>query len=494
MLFERSSGVLLHPTSLPGKFGIGDFGKEAFAFIDRLAESGTKLWQVLPLGPTGYGDSPYQSFSAFAGNPYLISPEILIEWKLLNLSDLAGMPSWGERVDYGAIFVWKPQLLQKAYLNFLIRKNNDNHFQDYSNFLEENSSWLDDYALFMAIKNESNGAGWNDWNQGLRDRNPQALSTFRVEFAQRIEEQKFFQYVFFKQWRSLKDYANLKGVKIIGDLPIFVAYDSADVWAARDLFHLEPSGKPTVVSGVPPDYFSETGQLWGNPLFNWEVHAKTEFAWWKRRVRSYLYLFDFFRIDHFRGFAGYWEVPFGEPTAVNGRWVKGPSASFFLSLQMEFDKLPIIAEDLGEITPDVIELREQFGFPGMKILQFAFSGPENPFLPHNYSQNCVAYSGSHDNDTCWGWYKSASMEEKNFYQAYLNRDNADVPGDMVNEIWKSVAVFAIVPMQDLLGLGQEARMNFPGKLGGYWSWRLCDGQFNQEMVQKIKKLNYLYSR
>jgi len=494
MLFERSSGVLLHPTSLPGKFGIGDFGSEAFTFIDQLAESGTKLWQVLPLGPTGYGDSPYQCFSAFAGNPYLISPEILIDWMLLNPEEIADMPSWGERVDYGAIFGWKPKLLRKAYANFSVRRDNDKNFHDYPNFQIENAAWLDDYALFMAIKDENHGAGWVDWDQGLRDRDPQTLAEFRAAYAERIEEQKFFQYLFFKQWRALKNYANSRGVRIIGDLPIFVAYDSADVWAAPELFHLDPSGKPTVVAGVPPDYFSETGQLWGNPLYKWKVHAKTEYGWWKRRVKSYLSLFDFFRIDHFRGFAGYWEVPFGEPTAVNGCWVKGPGASFFHSLQKELEKLPIIAEDLGEITPDVIKLRDQFGYPGMKILQFAFSSPENPFLPHNYSQNCVAYTGSHDNDTCWGWYLSTSNEMKTFYHAYMNRDNLDVPGDMLTEIWKSVAVFAIAPMQDLLGLGQESRMNFPGKTGGYWSWRMEDGQFGQQLVEKLKNMNYLYSR
>lgn len=494
MVFERSSGVLLHPISLPGKYGIGDLGPDAYLFVDHLSDSGVKLWQVLPLGPTGYGDSPYQCLSAFAGNPYLISPEILVDLELLTPVDLENLPVWGDRIDYGEIFQWKPKLLRKAFEKFGTIRTTAKQFQDYEEFCRNEADWLDNYSLYMAIKTKNSGIAWNKWEINLRERKQGALREFIGTNFELIEEQKFLQYTFTKQWMRLKEYANQKGIKIIGDLPIFVAYDSADVWSAPELFHLRPDGEPTVVSGVPPDYFSATGQLWGNPLFKWDEHAKTGFAWWKRRMQKYLALYNFFRIDHFRGFSGYWEVPYGEQTAVKGRWVAGPGIEFFNSLQKELGDLPIIAEDLGEITQDVVELRNQLGFPGMKILQFAFSDPENQFLPHHYLQNCVVYTGSHDNDTIWGWYENASEKEKDFYHTYTQKGMDDVPGDMIVEIWKSVAVFAIVPMQDLLGQGSESRMNYPGKAGGYWSWRMTEGQFNESLVRRLKQLNYLYSR
>jgi len=494
MAFERSSGVLLHPTSFPGKYGIGDLGPSAYAFLDKLAASNTKLWQVLPLGPTGYGDSPYQCFSAFAGNPYMISPDILVEWGLLTSNDFETMPEWGSTVDFGMVFEWKPSLLRVAYQNFKKLDPKNQLLADHKKFVERESYWLEEYALFMAIKAVNNGAAWNQWDKELRKREKSALSDFAQAHADLIGEQKFLQFAFFTQWANLKQYANDRGIKVIGDIPIFVAMDSADVWANPELFYLDSKGQPTVVAGVPPDYFSATGQLWGNPLFKWKEHDKTEYAWWISRVGACLNLFDIFRIDHFRGFAGYWEVPFGEPTAENGRWVKGPGAKLFKAIKKAFGDLPIIAEDLGEITPDVIELRDHFDLPGMKIYQFAFSGPDNPFLPHLYPQNCVVYTGSHDNDTAWGWYHSAPQHEKDYYHEYTRRDAKDVPVDMVNAIWKSVAVFAVAPMQDLLGLGGDCRMNFPGKTGGYWSWRMNADAFDEALVERLKRLNYLYLR
>lgn len=494
MAFERSSGILLHPTSLPGKYGIGDLGPNAYHFLDQLAASNTKLWQVLPLGPTGYGDSPYQCFSAFAGNPYMISIDLLIDWGLLRDADLESMPVWSSGVDFGAIFEWKPGVLRKAYLNFMKLAPKNFLTINYEVFITREAYWLEEYALFMAIKSINGGAPWNQWEEKLRNREKDTLDDFAKANKALIDEQKFLQFAFFTQWANVKNYANERGIKIIGDIPIFVAMDSADVWGNPELFYLDGEGQPTVVAGVPPDYFSDTGQLWGNPLFKWDVHEKTEYAWWIRRVNACLNLFDVFRIDHFRGFASYWEVPFGETTAVNGRWVKGPGSKLFKAIKKAFGDLPIIAEDLGEITPDVIELRDEFDLPGMKIYQFAFSGPDNPFLPHLYPQNCVVYTGSHDNDTAWGWYHSAPQHEKDYYHEYTRRGAEDVPGDMVNAIWKSTAVFAVAPIQDLLGLGGDCRMNFPGKTGGYWSWRMNIDAFSDDLVERLKRLNYLYLR
>lgn len=506
MKFERSGGILLHPTSLPGPYGIGDLGPQAYRFVDWLASTGCKLWQVLPLGPTGYGDSPYQCFSAFAGNPYLISFDALIEDRLMTRDDFADMPDFDAsrvdpstrlRVDFGLLIPWKLGLLQKAFSRFSSAP--EALVKEYKKFCKQNASWLDDYALFMSIKEANGGGAWNEWSEDLRKRKPSAMKKARTEHADSIQRYSFYQFIFFRQWNKLRAYANERGIKIIGDIPIFIAYDSADAWANAELFFLGDDSQPTVVAGVPPDYFSATGQLWGNPLYRWRVHKQTGYAWWLERFRSVLSLVDIVRVDHFRGFAGYWEVPFGEPTAEKGRWVKGPGADFFKAMNKGLlsDKdarLPIIAEDLGVITPDVEKLRDDFNLPGMRILQFGFDKAKNPFLPHNYIPNCVAYTGSHDNDTALGWYASAPEHEKDFARRYLRVDGSDFAWDLIRAIWSSVAVYAVTPMQDALSLGTEARMNFPSKLGGNWEWRMREEDMSDALAGRLRELNELYLR
>jgi 4-alpha-glucanotransferase len=498
MKFERSGGILLHPTSLPGPYGIGDLGPQAYRFVDWLASSGCKLWQVLPLGPTGYGDSPYQCFSAFAGNPYLISFDALIEDGLLTPNDFAGMPSFdASRVDFGLLIPWKLDLLQKAFSRFSSAP--EALLTEYKKFCKQNASWLEDYALFMGLKEAHGGGAWNEWSEDLRKRKPAVMKKARAEHAEGIQRHCFYQFIFFRQWRTLRKYASERGINIIGDIPIFVAYDSADVWAHAELFFLGADSLPTVVAGVPPDYFSATGQLWGNPLYRWKVHKETGYAWWLERFRSTLSLVDIVRLDHFRGFAGYWEVKFGQPTAEHGRWVKGPGADFFRALNKGLLKgknarLPIIAEDLGVITPDVVKLRDDFDLPGMRILQFGFDGAKNPFLPHNYIPNCVAYTGSHDNDTALGWYNTAPDHEKDFARRYLRVNGSDFSWDLIRGIWSSVAVLAVTPMQDVLSLGSEARMNFPSKLGGNWEWRMREKDMSAEIAIRLRELNRLYLR
>jgi 4-alpha-glucanotransferase len=494
MTFTRSSGMLLHPTSFPGPYGIGDLGPFAYRFIDYLAETGSKLWQVLPLGPTSYGDSPYQCFSAFAGNPYMVSPDFLMQEGLLTIEDLSDMPHWEpNRVDFGLIYQWKPKLLDKAFVHFE-QSASDQLRSEWAEFRQSNAAWLDDYALFMALKDANGGVAWNEWPAPQRDRDPQTLAEARSQFADNITRQQFRQFLFFRQWNALRKYANEKGIQVIGDIPIFVAMDSSDAWANPGLFYLDEAGKPTLVAGVPPDYFSPTGQLWGNPLYRWDVHKASGFAWWIERIRATLTTVDIVRIDHFRGFAGYWEVPGDAPTAQIGRWVPGPGIDLFIAIRDALGNLPIIAEDLGEITPDVIELRNTLGLPGMKILQFGFSGPDNPFLPHHYPENCVVYTGTHDNDTALGWYRTCPHNERDFYHRYLGRDNANVPGDMIRAIWSSVAIFAIAPLQDFLGMGTEGRMNFPGKVGGYWAWRMDESHLSDWLKGRMKELNWLYER
>lgn len=494
MTFSRSSGILLHPTSFPGPYGIGDLGPFAYRFIDYLAESGCKLWQVLPLGPTSYGDSPYQCFSAFAGNPYMVSPDFLMQEGLLAVEDLADMPDWeSNRVDFGLIYQWKPKLLDRAFDRFEASAS-ETLRDEWAGFRQTNASWLDDYALFMALKDSNGGVAWNEWPAPQRDRDPKALAQARKQLADSINRQMFRQFLFFRQWDKLRKYANDRGIQVIGDIPIFVAMDSSDAWANPGLFYLDENGQPTVVAGVPPDYFSPTGQLWGNPLYRWDVHKASGFKWWIERIRATLSTVDIVRIDHFRGFAGYWEVPGDAETAVNGRWVPGPGIDLFHAIREALGELPIIAEDLGEITPDVIELRDTLGLPGMKIFQFAFSGPDNPFLPHHYTKNCVVYTGTHDNDTALGWYRTCPHNERDFYHRYMGRDNANVPGDMIRAIWSSVAVFAIAPLQDFLGMGTEGRMNFPGKVGGYWAWRMDDSHLNDWLMGRLKELNWMYER
>jgi 4-alpha-glucanotransferase len=495
MIFNRTSGILLYPTSLPGPDGIGDLGPGAFRWVDFIKQTGCSIWQVLPLGPTGYGDSPYQCFSAFAGNPYLISPSLLIEDGLLTIKDLSDRPQFEEsNIDFGKAIEWKNTLLNRAYQNFKSSAKAKLK-KDFIAFTEEHSQWLDDYTLFMAIKDNQGGGSWISWpDKALRLREPSALVEFAQKNADSIENHKLRQFLFFKQWLAVKKYANSRGIKIIGDIPIFVSFDSADTWANPDLFFLDKNRKPTVVAGVPPDYFSPTGQLWGNPLYDWNAHESTGYKWWISRIKATLEQVDIIRLDHFRGFAGYWEVKANKPTAEKGRWVKGPGNSFFDYLLKELNDLPIIAEDLGEITPDVIALRDRYNLPGMKILQFGFVEPADPFLPHNYIVNCAAYTGSHDNATARGWYDTATEAEKDLLRRYLARSGDDVSWDMIRAVWSSVAVLSAAPMQDFLSLGNEARMNFPGKLGGNWSWRMNANACSNDLAARIREINFLYSR
>ena len=496
-MFERSSGILFHPTSLPGKYGIGTLGKEAYAFIDFLKKSKQKLWQIFPLGPTGYGDSPYQSFSSFAGNPYLIDFDLLIEAHLLSEEDLRDI-FFGdneEHIDYGAIYNQKYPLLRKAYENF---KSSDNNEMKGSleNFKRENSSWLNDYSLYISLKNHFNGLPWNEWAQDIKNREDGAMHHYRNELADDIEYHNFIQFLFFKQWGDVKRYANENGIKIIGDIPIFVAADSSDAWANPEIFLFDKERKPVKVAGVPPDYFSATGQLWGNPLYNWEKLRDTNYNWWVERVRANLSTCDIIRIDHFRGFEAYWAVPYGDDTAINGQWEPGPGIDLFNAIKSQLGELPIIAEDLGLMTQGVIDLREATGFPGMKILGFAFdSGEENDYLPHTYTKNCVVYTGTHDNDTLVGWFQKAKEEDREFARNYLNsRADEEIHWDAIRGAWSSVACMAISPVQDFLGLGSEARINTPGVASGNWQWRLKQGVLNNELAERIAKLTKIYSR
>jgi len=495
MKFKRSSGILLHPTSLPGSYGIGDLGPQAYQWVDFLSASGCSLWQILPLGPTGYGDSPYQCFSAFAGNPYLVSPDLLLEDGLLFPRDLPPMPEFpADRVDFGAVIPWKLEILNKAFNQFQ-RLESTGIQKEFDSFCEDHAFWLDDFALFMALKETYGGGPWVKWPASLRERSPKALKRARKALSTPILSQMFYQFLFFRQWKALRTYTSSKNIQIIGDIPIFVAHDSAEVWSQPELFYLNKKGNPTVVAGVPPDYFSKTGQLWGNPLYNWEIHARNDFAWWIQRIRAVLDLVDIIRLDHFRGFAGYWEVPAREKTAVKGRWVNGPGESFFEVVSVPFGDLPIIAEDLGEITPDVVAMRDRFDLPGMKIVQFAFHGdPDEPFLPHNHVSNCIVYTGTHDNDTTRGWYERVPEKEKDFYRRYLGRDGHDVAWDMIRAAWMSVGVFAITPMQDLLSLDNTARMNYPGNPSGNWSWRMDEDQMNNFLSARLRDFNLLYGR
>ena len=495
MKYDRSAGILLHPSSLPGPYGIGDIGPEAIKWIDFLADTGFGLWQVLPLGPTGYGDSPYQCFSAFAGNPYLISPEALLTENLLHSDDLVDHPPFlPGSIDFGAIIPWKLGVLDRAYIRFKNISSSKVRNQ-YDEFIKKNENWLDDFALFMALKEAHGGGSWVDWPVPLRCRHPIALEEAKRTYSEAINRQKFIQFLFFKQWSLLREHAASKNILIIGDIPIFVAHDSAEVWANPDLFYLDEDGNPSLVAGVPPDYFSKTGQLWGNPLYRWGIHAENGYQWWLDRICAVLKMVDIVRLDHFRGFSGYWEVPAGEETAEHGRWVPGPGRDFLKTISDHLGDLPIIAEDLGEITPDVFELRDQFNLPGMKIIQFGFTGdPDEAFLPHNHVKNCVVYTGTHDNDTSQGWYFRVSERERDFCRRYLNSDGNDIAWDMIRAAWSSVAVFSLTPMQDILDLGNEARMNYPGNPSGNWTWRLHGGEFTNELRARIREMNFLYGR
>lgn len=501
MIFSRSSGILLHPTCLPGPSGIGDLGAAAFRFIDVLSEMSQHLWQVLPLGPTGYANSPYQSFSAFAGNPLLISLEKLAEEDFLTAEQLHKMPAFPpERVDYGLVIQHKIPLLKEASAAFQMQASTVER-KSFEDFCAANQAWLDDYALFMALKNVHDLRPWTTWPPELVARQAKALTHWRRELADEILCEKFFQFQFFKQWDELKAYAVQRGIKIIGDIPIFAAHDSADVWAHPELFYLDEHGNPTIVAGVPPDYFSATGQLWGNPIYRWERMAETGYAWWIERFRSLLKLIDYIRLDHFRGFEKYWEIPAGEKTAINGKWVEGPGAHFFSAVLQELGELPIIAEDLGVITPEVEALRDQFGFPGMKVLQFAFGHDDKLFrgLMEGFPENSVIYTGTHDNDTTLGWFHNTSgrnPEEAELERANVKRllhsDGSNLNWELIEIALKSSARAAIIPLQDVLGLGTEGRMNLPGTTQGNWEWRFTEEMLTDEIKQRMKQLT-IYS-
>lgn len=501
MSFNRSAGILLHPTSLPSRYGIGDLGSSAYQFVDFLVAGRLSLWQMLPLGPTGYGDSPYQSFSAFAGNPLLISPDRLVADGFLPAKAIEKVPDFPTgQVDFGPVIDYKRDLLRAAHDYF--QENATPAQRDaYNRFCLNTSYWLDDYALFMALKEhhkDQDGGVWNTWPRPIAKRQVKAMKQWTRDLANDIESHKFQQFLFYKQWLELKSYANKQGIKIIGDIPIFVAYDSADVWSHPELFHLSKDGSPSVVAGVPPDYFSATGQRWGNPLYNWEKIAAENYDWWVKRIHMNLVQADIVRIDHFRGFEAYWEIPATEPTAVIGRWVKGPDAAFFEAIQAKLGELPIIAEDLGVITPEVEELRDRFAFPGMRILQFAFGGERNSsFLPYNYIKNTVVYTGTHDNETTLGWYLNATEDERDHVRRYTVSSGRDIVWDLIRLAYASVADIAVIPMQDVFVLGNEARMNFPGKEGGWWRWRYTREMFSARasgIALGLAELAYLYGR
>ncbi|MFZ4629975.1 MAG: 4-alpha-glucanotransferase, partial [Blastocatellia bacterium] len=510
------SGILLHPTSLPGPFGIGDLGPEADRFVDLLEEAGQGLWQVLPLGPTGYGDSPYQCFSAFAGNPLLISPERLAQEGLLAPADWATLPSFPEaEVDYGRVIPAKMSLLERAVDRLLDAVGAGETgplaplVREYQDFKAETGWWLEDYALFRAIKEQQGGVAWTAWDPYLRDRQAMALHFFRENHPRLIERHRGLQFLFFRQWLALAHYAREKRVRIVGDVPIFVAHDSADVWAHRDLYHLDEEGHPAWMAGVPPDYFSEDGQLWGNPIYRWDRMKEDGYRWWLARLRAALSLFDLVRLDHFRGFEKYWAVPAGEKTARRGTWELGPGADLFRAIEAHFQfveggDLPIIAEDLGLITPEVRQLREAFRLPGMQVLQFAFgTDPEaDRFKPYSFEPNTVVYTGTHDNDTTRGWFQSMSeagtgtpvSEERRLLLSYVGTDGREIHWDLIRVALASVAHRAILPFQDLLGLGSEARMNRPSREAGNWSWRFVPRQVTPAMIQRLAEMTETYGR
>ncbi len=534
MKTERLSGVLLHPTSLPSSAGIGTIGKQAYAFIDWLEKSKQRIWQILPIGPTGYGDSPYASFSTFAGNPLLIDITSLVDSSILS-TEQALEPEWIKKtgnIDFGSVVWWKIPLLKKAaeqYSRILTQNPVKNMLQDteysaedYCAFCEK-AEWLNEYALFMSIKEfydakaqeeKKHGAMWNNyWPVKLASRDAAALDEWKRTHVQDIENHKVIQFFFFTQWKKLKAYANSKHISIIGDIPIFVASDSSDVWADQPLFQLTKNGRPKFVAGVPPDYFSATGQLWGNPLYDWNAMKKDGYAWWIKRIKAMLSLVDFVRIDHFRGFESYWSIPFGSETAINGEWKKGPGSALFKAIQKELGSIPIIAEDLGIITDEVAALRDEFNLPGMKVLQFAFNKDEalhgamvNSFLPHEFKENCIVYPGTHDNDTSKGWFSSLENEDKKLISSYLTADidglnvtDDNLPALFIQHSFSSVAQIAVFPLQDLYALGKEARMNEPSTSGGInWQWRMSEemltGEIADKKAQWLNNLSIMYNR
>jgi 4-alpha-glucanotransferase len=536
--FPRSSGILLHPTSLPGPFGIGDLGPSAYAFADFLSASGQSIWQMLPLGPTGYGDSPYQCFSAFAGNPMLISLERLKESGLLSAHELTERPSFSQdQVEYERVNQFKETKLRQAFLNFLTgtqpieipawtypgtvetqhaasspasegsRSSNPLTSEKFEAFKESEKAWLPEYSLFRALKDKFRGVAWPKWDPPLASRKPDALRAAREELSEQIAEQEFLQFVFFTQWEELKKYSGAKKIRIMGDLPIYVAHDSADVWTHPEGFHLDEHGNATKVAGVPPDYFSATGQLWGNPIYRWDRMAADGYKWWIERFRGAFRMFDMLRVDHFRGFQAYWEVPGGDKTAQNGKWQPGPGAGLFAAIESALGLLPIVAENLGVITPEVEAIRERFGLPGMAILQFAFGNdPQGPsFRPHNYPRNLVAYTGTHDNDTVVGWWTSKPGEgsirsaedirkEREFTRDYLNLKDEEINWVFIRTLMASVADTVVFSLQDVLGDGSQARMNIPGTATGNWRWRFGGGVLNEDIAGRLRMMAGIYDR
>ena len=494
---DRYSGVLAHPTSFPSPYGIGDFGKGAYDFIDFLAESGQHLWQILPMVPiTSFGNSPYQGYSVFAGEPLLISPELLLKAGLLDQGDLQNIPNFDPgRVDYDRVREYKYPLYKKAFECF--EKSEDSDLQkNYDEFCQKNEDWLADYCLYMALKEEQDNLPWTKWPEALRNLDKQNRAFWEEKLKMGIHYQAFLQFMFDTQWYALKKYANDKGIAIVGDLPIFVSPDGADVWANRKLFQVDTKGYPSAVAGVPPDYFSATGQKWGNPLYDWKEHKKEGYRWWIDRVKHQLDQVDYVRIDHFRGFEAYWEVPVDAETAMTGEWKKGPGADLFLAIQKELgDDLPIFAEDLGLITPEVVALRDQFNFPGMRILQFAFEGGESTFLPHQFdTRNCICYTGTHDNDTTVGWYQHTSEYARDKVRRYMNTDASSVSWDFIRICLGTVARYAIFPVQDLLKVVSDCRMNTPGTAEHNWEWRFREGELNPGMAGGLRQMTELFGR
>lgn len=505
MQLPRASGILLHPTSLPGRHGIGDLGPGAYAFLDFLAGTGQTWWQILPLGPVGYGGSPYQSPSSFAGNPLLISLDRLADRGWISAAELAAVPDLpAGRVDFDAASALKWEWLRRAYRGFRAAGVADD--PAFVAFRQQHGSWLDDYVFFQAIRDAHGGRPWFEWEPELIAREPAACDRWRERVAEGIGFHEFVQYAFEGQWTDLRAACAARGIKLIGDVPIFVAHDSADVWAHPELYYLDEHGRPEFMAGVPPDYFSEDGQLWGNPLYRWEVHARDDFAWWRLRLRALLEHVDIIRIDHFRGFEAYWEVPAGSQTAATGRWTPGPGRAFFHAVRKEMGSVPLIAEDLGVITPDVEALRDEFDLPGMRVMQFGFDADpaSEKYLPHRFVNNCVAYTGTHDNDTTYGWFHARGStttqpreeveQARAFVRRYANSDGREIHWDMIRCLFASVADTAIVPMQDILGLDSRARMNFPGKAKGNWAWRYRAEQLDQAAADRLAELTALYGR
>jgi 4-alpha-glucanotransferase len=506
-IFSRSSGILLHITSLPGGHGIGDLGSSAYEFVEFLAQAKQKIWQVLPLGPTGYGDSPYQLFSAFGGNPLLLDLHSLCEQGLLSAQDLASASKLpADHVEYGAVIEAKQSLIRRAARAFFADRDRSQR-AEFELFCRDNAEWLEDYALFMARKGIDEERVWSDWELSLRQRDARAMEEWREKLSDDVAAHKFAQFEFFRQWKKLRHHCERYGINVMGDIPIYVAHDSADVWGHQELFRLDDQSRPAAVAGVPPDYFSATGQLWGNPLYRWDVSAATGHRWWIKRFRAALKLFDSVRLDHFRGFEAFWEVSAYAATAQEGNWTKGPGAEFFRAVKADLKVLPFVAENLGVITPEVEALRKEFGLPGMSLLQFAFGNdPQGPsFRPHNFSRELVAYTGGHDNDTTVGWWNSSGVgestrtaedirKEREFARAYLGFEDEPVNWVLIRAVLASVAEIAVVPLQDVLGLGSEARMNLPGTVTGNWKWRYKANALTRDLAERLGNLTTIFDR